>query len=1765
MSQDKSSALAASGDAAKRNFTTDNKISGGCTTCGCEILVRYHYDSGEPIPNAPFQVTDSNNHKIKGKTDENGMFFIHDMGCSTYELLLGEGSDTFDPKKTMENNPVLMSNPAYASFAGEYFSLFVILREQGIVQYGSVQQSVRMPLSDIPEQYKLALKRFWELEKQLHRDDGELQREIRRVQHRMSAEVASEASSVDNAVLLLCEVILGCVPVVGQSMDVYFLGQWCWYSYKNPNLLNDTMHQIDGVLCVIGFVPGVGDALKVSGNAITQALRKLKGAKGNKQQDIEEATQIIRRLSNGNIVTWLTGIRSDIRIYADKGKEILKTIKEALDLLVKGVSGERSWIVALMADSFRAMVDVLEKLIAIFTIVTALIEAEFAEFIPQIMTQVIGSARPKGSCELSAMTVQKGGSGDYRTEEEITEFNQRVERPGGLTMAEASMIPAIGILSGILGGGKSKVGMAAKGGKNSTSSPPASPTSHTPPIPPKQPHSPPTDTPNAQDKSQPKTGDNNQKNKSSEHGRHASDENKNPSDDGKTVQTPTGAENVTPGARTPPNDGATAAQEKAKTENGETKTDPKKGEQNGDPVDMATGAVVEQRTDIQVSSPLSLSLQRYYRSTGKRHPGLLGTLWRTNWDISLTLNNGVATLTDGEFNQAFFALPNEGESSRSSSNPQWRLTRQQGELVLQHVGGLRYRFEYALGLQLCLTSIDDVAGHRVTFEWVLGELRWVALSDGRLIHITSEHQRITTLTLCTPQRQPLKTLASYTYDDHGHLLSVRADEGHNFDYRYSPEGWLLRWSDLGSTWVEHDYDKKGRAIRDRTSEGYWPGHFEYDDDTLTSHYHSGFGGVFSYVRDERNNILSKRMPDGGETRFEWVDNQLVAETDPLGGRTAYQRNDWGQVTEVTLPDGATHQYTYDDNGQLLAYIDPLGSEWHYQRNAAGQVVEVNDPEGREWLYRYGETGQLSTVIGPDGVLQRYQYNRRGLLSSLERDNAPPVAFRYDDLDRLMERHIGHEAGVQVRRWEYDGVRESPSKVVYEDGSETRFGYDVEGNLTAVTDALGQRYQFRYGAFDNLLEATDPLGATVRYHYNAEAEFAGVTNSQGRDWTYGFDASGRLSEERHYDGRVYRYQYDVADRLVQRTAPDGSALHYEHDAAGRIARITAQKADGETDGITVLDYDVAGRLTKAASPDAVVEYAYNRAGQVTSETVNGEALQSGYDAGGQRAVVEGILAPLQLAWQSGRLSSLGIGSHQPLQFSHTAAGEEQRRSNGSGFALRHEWSPTGLLQRQALEGADGRVNDVLERRYQYDVLDRLTGISDSHWGEQAFRLNGAGQVTAERRDEGRRRQARLFGYDSEQNLCEVSQIAPGLGETLKVQDAVVQASARYDAAGRVVERGHTQYRYDDCGRLAMKRETRPGFRPKETYFDWDVQDRLVRVSLPDGARWRYRYDAFGRRINKVREGQVTSAQAVARVAYRWDGDQLIGQQQYRADGSAAREVQWVYEPGSFRPLAQVEAQGDSTQLHYIVTDLTGTARELCSEEGEVHWRGEQGLWGAHREERRPIPLRRYLGDAANEEVYCELRYQGQLYDAETGLYYNRHRYYDAESGQYLSPDPIGLLGGIRPQAYVHNPLTRADPLGLAESACEQRQRILDNIEASRRARESSNFLDYSTHNEWPPNRGFDGESSKFTLLPGSTIDRYGTEYGTFASPEGVPYRDRALKPGADGRPYNVYEVVKPITVDAGDIKGWFGYEGGGTQYELPDKIINLVENGSLKRR
>jgi RHS repeat-associated protein len=148
--------------------------------------------------------------------------------------------------------------------------------------------------------------------------------------------------------------------------------------------------------------------------------------------------------------------------------------------------------------------------------------------------------------------------------------------------------------------------------------------------------------------------------------------------------------------------------------------------------------------------------------------------------------------------------------------------------------------------------------------------------------------------------------------------------------------------------------------------------------------------------------------------------------------------------------------------------------------------------------------------------------------------------------------------------------------------------------------------------------------------------------------------------------------------------------------------------------------------------------------------------------------------------------------------------------------------------------------------------------------------------------------------------------------------------------------------------------------------------------------------------------------------------MIAETPVYADGTPVYEesVQWLYEPDALTPVARHE----KGKLHYVVSDHMGTPRELLTESGSLAQANRLSTWGSGSGWRR---------QAANDEnVSCNLRFAGQYADEESGLHYNRHRYYGSETGQYLSSDPIGLAGGVNPYGYVHNPLSWVDPLGLA---------------------------------------------------------------------------------------------------------------------------------------
>ena len=154
---------------------------------------------------------------------------------------------------------------------------------------------------------------------------------------------------------------------------------------------------------------------------------------------------------------------------------------------------------------------------------------------------------------------------------------------------------------------------------------------------------------------------------------------------------------------------------------------------------------------------------------------------------------------------------------------------------------------------------------------------------------------------------------------------------------------------------------------------------------------------------------------------------------------------------------------------------------------------------------------------------------------------------------------------------------------------------------------------------------------------------------------------------------------------------------------------------------------------------------------------------------------------------------------------------------------------------------------------------------------------------------------------------------------------------------------------------------------------------------------------------------------------WDGNRLLSERRGES------EQVYLYEDEGFIPLATLS---DDNTLRYYHTDHLGTPQELTNTKGQIVWDAEYTTWGntakvSYKQTQSTI--------TPEDEVALQpLRFQGQYYDPETGLHYNRFRYYDPDVGRFTSQDPIGLLGGDNLYAYAPNPVAWVDPLGLAAS-------------------------------------------------------------------------------------------------------------------------------------
>lgn len=409
----------------------------------------------------------------------------------------------------------------------------------------------------------------------------------------------------------------------------------------------------------------------------------------------------------------------------------------------------------------------------------------------------------------------------------------------------------------------------------------------------------------------------------------------------------------------------------------------------------------------------------------------------------------------------------------------------------------------------------------------------------------------------------------------------------------------------------------------------------------------------------------------------------------------------------------------------------------------------------------------------------------------------------------------------------------------------------------------------------------------------------------------------------------------------------------------------------------------------------------------------------------------------------------MAGHAPLTMEHDLCGQEISRQSEAGFSLRQSYTHTGMLTEQQAgdlneQNPHYRRNNTLHRQWLYDKAYNLTMISDSLRGTMVNSLTANDQVSHATWTGSSNipMQEERFTYD--QNL-NISRRQTWMNEVMESEAHQRQLHGRVTSREykewrhsthrinpdsgmpeegkfvRVIRDEQTTWKYDANGRLVEKRVDKGGYRPLQWRYRWDARSQLTGLETPEGERWEYKYDPFGRRISK----RCINRDKPGRD-FHWNGDQLTGEIPVGPDGKPEDEnaIRWIYEPGSFTPLARYE----KGQLHYAITDTVGRIQELMSEDGTLVWRGKQQLWG--REESRN----------KEDAPTCQLRFPGQYEDTESGLYYNRFRYYDCESGQYLCADPIGLAGGVNLYAYAPNPLSWIDPLGLKCGGTNRRQAL-----------------------------------------------------------------------------------------------------------------------------
>ena len=785
-------------------------------------------------------------------------------------------------------------------------------------------------------------------------------------------------------------------------------------------------------------------------------------------------------------------------------------------------------------------------------------------------------------------------------------------------------------------------------------------------------------------------------------------------------------------------------------------------------------------------------------------------------------------------------------------------------------------------------------------------------------------------------------------------------------YRYDERGCLVEASNAYKHTLRYSFDAQLRLEHKTDRRGY----------------------KFHFAYDAEGRCVQSRGEDGAES--------VALEYRPLE-----------RTTIVTRHDGGVWRYQYNAAGTITHILDPYEGLQAYILDGRGRVVEEIDPLGNTQSVRYDERGAPAEKVDAFGHSVELPENPAAAHPLEHRIARTPLAWEYGSLfelparlpvagDALWDVPFQVRPLVQTAEPEWGGhtrmernLQGLPVRELREDGKSRRWMFDENANVRKEVDFEGHTRAYEYASDNHLVRETDALGRVIQYERSPTEQLTAITDAGGTRSEYVLDQKDRISEVRRHGKLRERYAYDLADNLVEKRDAAGEVLLEQTIGSGN-RKVARKVGSGE---LQTFDYDERGRLIEARGAAGSCSFAYAVDGTRSTDLRDGLGVEHTRDVTGLHATT--WLGRFTARYYARSASELAIvdPTGRTHLISQLGPGLLQRRFSSGA----REISQFDVEGRCLVKALYKRFEDDQPwlRGYRYTPEGDLSEKQDSARGTMRYRYDAAHRLQNVTHANGK---VDAYEYDAADNLISLP--------SAYLQLRALGENDRFAVgAGNRLRSAHGEhFRYDDRDHIARREQGQ-----RVTHYRRDALDQLIQINAPD-LHFEASYDPLGRRTRKTVNGATTT--------YYWDTDRLAAE--VFPSGKLrvylyASDLALV--PLLFVDYASIEAAPESGAVYFVFSNHLGAVELVLDAHNEPTWRAELDPYGlAHPE----TPTR----------FHQPLRFPGHLHDPETGLHYNRFRYYDPRLGRYLESDPIGIAGGLNLYAYTRNPLREADTRGLS---------------------------------------------------------------------------------------------------------------------------------------